>query len=86
MSATQVTDGLGNTAMTTVGEWLGDTTVQPYGDFYPSTGNYYISPWAQTVIEPPRECSGDVHVFPCPHCDQCKCGGAKKIVAKDRKK
>lgn len=31
-------------------------------------------PWpvAQT------ECSGDIHVFPCPHCNKCKCGKAIK--------
>ena len=28
------------------------------------------------VIEPPKDCSGDVHVFPCPHCATCKCGQA----------
>ena len=32
----------------------------------------------------PTECSGDVHVFPCPHCEKCKCG--KATVKRDKKK
>lgn len=34
--------------------------------------------WTWTVPAAPTECSGDVHVFPCPHCDKCKCGKAVK--------
>jgi hypothetical protein len=48
-------------------------------------------PWQQTVYypyqqfqSPPAFCSGDVHVFPCPHCDKCKCG--KATVKRDAKK
>ena len=43
--------------------------------------NCYIdwTPWQYWYIQaptPPRECSGDVHVFPCPRCQRCKCGKA----------
>lgn len=56
-----------------------------------TTGNCNMSiydhwPWpaqTQTVYYPyqqiqssPQFCYGDVHVFPCPHCDKCKCGKA----------
>lgn len=47
------------------------------------TGDNGVPYWQQTVYpyyyavtQPPRECSGDVHVFPCPHCEKCKCGQA----------
>lgn len=30
-----------------------------------------------TYTMPPAECSGDVHVFGCSHCETCKCGKAK---------
>ena len=29
------------------------------------------------VMSVPTECSGDVHIFPCKHCRECKCGKAK---------
>lgn len=48
------------------------------GDFPLTTGvsyYYWPYPWNTSV---PTECAGEVHVFPCPHCDQCKCGGAMK--------
>lgn len=32
----------------------------------------------------PAECSAGVHVFPCPHCDKCKCG--KATVKRDKRK
>jgi hypothetical protein len=32
--------------------------------------------WNLTVPQPPTECSGDVHVFPCQRCNTCKCGKA----------
>lgn len=53
-----------------------------YGQYTWPYSNYWPSTW--TVIESPRECSGDVHVFPCPHCDKCKCGKAT-VKAKARK-
>lgn len=39
---------------------------------------YQVTPSQATV---PTECRGDVHVFPCKHCGQCKCGKAR--LAKD---
>lgn len=38
---------------------------------YPSYQYIYVT---QTA---PTECSGDVHVFPCAKCGDCKCGKAK---------
>ena len=44
---------------------------------YPLTGGYISPPfYYYHVSTPPTECSGDVHVFPCPHCEKCKCGKA----------
>lgn len=50
--------------------YFGDTVYQPY---------YWH------VVEPPRDCAGDVHVFPCPHCDKCKCGAATVKRGKAKK-
>lgn len=50
----------------------GDNTYQPW-----NIGYYY--PYPVTVTEKPRECSGEVHVFPCPHCAKCKCGATTKV-------
>lgn len=57
--------------------------------------DYYTLPQAWTAptgtytpyfnVEPPRECSGDLHVFPCPHCDKCKCGAATVKRSKCKK-
>lgn len=64
-------------------------SIVPLGDIWnqwpntTGTGTYYIH--STPVPEPPRECSGDVHVFPCPHCDKCKCGGATKVQPKTRR-
>jgi hypothetical protein len=44
---------------------------------YPSNPIYYPVLWYQTPAQPPQECSGDVHVFPCAKCGECKCGKAK---------
>lgn len=34
---------------------------------------FYVSwPWYIT----PNDCTGDIHVFPCPTCGTCKCGAA----------
>ena len=41
---------------------------------YQQDGTWW--PLVYTSDEPPRECSGDVHVFPCPHCETCECGKA----------
>lgn len=32
--------------------------------------------WPSHPPSPPTHCSGEVHVFLCPHCDKCKCGKA----------
>lgn len=56
---------------------------------YPNTGQntgdlswltWYYPP--RVEVTTPRDCAGDIHVFPCPHCDKCKCGGATKAKAK----
>lgn len=52
--------------------WWQDTYQPPYYPTIPTGG--YGAPWV--VSQPAQECSGDVHVFPCPHCDRCKCGAA----------
>ena len=80
---TQYTDGFGGTGQMTTG------SIVPLGDWWlpntaPNTGNYYIT--TTPIPEPPRECSGDVHVFPCPHCDTCKCGDAVKAKPKAKAK
>jgi hypothetical protein len=49
----------------------GGVTIWPYVQQWPTQ-----SSWVWSYPETPRECSGDVHVFPCPHCDKCKCGKA----------
>lgn len=55
-----------------------DTYVHTTG-YYNWPYNSWPYPWVNTVItSPPTDCFGDVHVFPCPHCDKCKCGGATK--------
>lgn len=63
----------------------GQLTVYPSGSdmgepWYPWPGfnNGTAYWWPNYVTQPPVDCSGDVHVFPCPHCDKCKCGGATK--------
>lgn len=65
-----------------------DNTLATSGTVYPwypsgSAGSYPIVYYYHTV-EAPEECSADVHVFPCPHCEKCKCG--KATVKKDAKK
>lgn len=57
------------------------------GDYWPwlQQPNTYVPPsvyYYHTTL-PPVECSGDVHVFPCPHCEKCKCG--KATVKRDKK-
>jgi hypothetical protein len=50
--------------------------------YWPYIGDYYqpahpmTTGWITTIPAPPQECSGEVHIFPCPHCDKCKCGKA----------
>jgi len=56
------------------------------GQMAPTISNCHIDyPWGGQTgnVTPyvyhntmPVECSGDVHVFPCPHCGKCKCGKA----------
>lgn len=53
----------------------GDNWYYPYGQYPYGLGNYY---WHTVTPVVPTQCSGEVHVFPCPHCDKCKCGGATK--------
>lgn len=63
----------------------GNVSIWPYDHtFYPQTLPATTGYWH--VVESPRECSGDVHVFPCPHCATCKCGKATvKREAKGKK-
>ena len=51
---------------------------------YSNGGTTVTYPWQWSYVhpEPPRVCSGDVHVFACPHCDKCRCGAAVKKGAK----
>jgi len=72
--------GPGQMAPTTSGNiTIGSTDWWPYGQ----TG------WIQPSISyypynvAPVECSGDVHVFPCPHCEKCKCG--KATIKRDKR-
>lgn len=48
------------------------------GDCNPARIPYWPLPWNIVIQSAPLNCSGDVHVFPCPHCNKCKCGGATK--------
>lgn len=60
---------------------VGNISIWPHSSYIP----YYAPPqWSVTI--PPRVCSGEVHVFPCPHCEKCKCGAATlKQQHKDKK-
>lgn len=52
--------------------------------FYPSGQPWYGYPnyqYLYTTVAP-TECSGDVHVFPCAKCKECKCGKAKLSASK----
>lgn len=63
------------------------TTSNCWVDYPWNNGGISVTPLTTGywhVVEPPRECSGDVHVFPCPHCDNCKCG--KATVKSSKKK
>ena len=56
----------------------------PYTSWpYTSYPSVWVTPYSYPVT--PVECSGDVHVFPCPHCDKCKCGHATVKREKKRK-
>ena len=62
----------------------------PFGQIPPhQTQTIYIPPqgqWYPYWQTSPTFCAGDVHVFPCPHCDKCKCGKAtvkRNTVRKD---
>ncbi len=51
---------------------------QSWWPFY-GQPNVYIQPYqGWSIPAVPTECSGDIHVFPCPHCDKCRCGKAMK--------
>lgn len=54
-----------------------------YWPWYPNTGA--VTTGYVHVTETPRECSGEVHVFPCPHCEKCKCGAATVKRVKGKK-
>ena len=61
--------------MNTTGETLTTGVVQ----FYPYTqpwNGYPTYNYLYTTVQP-TECSGDIHVFPCAKCGDCKCGKAK---------
>lgn len=51
----------------------------------PSTTNWDPWAWASTHTYQPTVCTGETHVFPCPHCDKCKCGQATVKRAKKGK-
>ena len=52
---------------------VGNLQYWPYPTTYPIYHPiYYYYP----QIVAPTECIGDVHVFPCAHCGECKCGKA----------
>ena len=53
----------------------------PFTVTYPYQQTQYV-PYQQLTIAP-TVCSGDMHVFPCPHCEKCKCG--KATVRRDAK-
>lgn len=73
-------------------------TITPYGDVTTGAtvpmntgGDYMYWPYHQywyPVYQPvtPTQCAGDIHVFPCPHCATCKCGGAEKRDGKKKPK
>lgn len=42
-----------------------------------SFGGYWNTGYWYPVYAP-TDCCGDIHVFPCPHCNRCKCGKARK--------
>jgi hypothetical protein len=50
------------------------------GDWYPGTYPYqphWPSVGIATSVTPAQQsCSAETHVFPCPHCNTCKCGKA----------
>jgi hypothetical protein len=55
--------------------------MQPCGDWFPITYPNTYPTWPSTTatyvtVPPPTHCSGENHVFPCPHCNKCKCGKA----------
>lgn len=77
---------------------MGGTLEYPFGQTAPTittsscnidypwngqTGSY-VTPSIYYYHASPVECAGDVHVFPCPHCDKCKCG--KATVKREKKK
>lgn len=63
----------------TVGSVLPYVYPQGWWNGYPlyQNGYYYVT-------QAPTECCGDVHVFPCPHCEKCKCGAATVKRSKKR--
>lgn len=58
----------------TTGGYVPQTNTVDWTGIY---GGYYQYP--QYVTVPQTICAGDIHVFPCPHCDKCKCGRALKV-------
>lgn len=65
---------------TTSGNSLTAGCVQMYPYDYPNHSggcipNWWPQQYIYTTVQP-QICSGDVHVFPCPHCEKCKCGAA----------
>lgn len=50
--------------------------VFPYQPYQPPAQTWYVAPW---IVATPTDCAGIAHVFPCPHCNKCKCGKAQKV-------
>ena len=57
---------------------IGFGQLDQIGTVWPATTQSWQ--WLNPVE--PTNCSGDIHVFPCPHCDKCKCGQAVKTEGK----
>lgn len=64
----------------------GNVSINDYWPWNGLTGTYVPPPtvWYYHTVPTPVECAGDVHVFPCPHCEKCKCG--KATVKREKKK
>jgi hypothetical protein len=55
--------------------------IWPVGDdwpypIYPNVPIQTYTAPSVVIAAPPADCAGDVHVFPCAHCNKCRCGKA----------